>query len=491
MKVAIRADASTAIGTGHVMRCLTLADALRERGAAIRFVCRQAPGHLGNLIAEKGYEIAWLPERGNLAEDARVTHAAIADQAPWDWLIVDHYALDAAWERELRDLALKLMAIDDLADRSHDCDLLLDQNLQEAGRYAGLIPDACTMLIGPKYALLRPQFVEARKNLRVRDGRVSRLLVFFGGADAGGETLKALSAIRMLGRPDIAVDVVLGQTNPHRQEIEVACRDLSNVTLHCQAENMAELMAAADLFIGAGGTSSGERCCLGLPALVLATADNQITQSVALGHAGAHLYLGLASSVNMERLAQLIDEILQLPELLIHMEKCGQEIVDGRGTRRVADSLRPSWPIDLRDAKPADSSSLFAWRNHPDTRRHSLDSAEIAWDTHERWFTAVLADPNRELLIAEQSGQPVGVLRYDIEAGRAHISVYLVPGLAGQGLGARLLLAGEEWLRSHHPEVGILEAQIRPSNTASLGVFQSVGFAHDHTVLKKNIHDQH
>ena len=153
--------------------------------------------------------------------------------------------------------------------------------------------------------------------------------------------------------------------------------------------------------------------------------------------------------------------------------------------------MKSFWPIDLRHAKLADSRSLFAWRNHPDTRRHSLDPAEIAWDTHERWFTAVLTDPNRELLIAEQRGQPVGVLRYDIEAGRAHISVYLVPGLAGQGLGARLLLAGEEWLRSRHPEIGILEAQIRPSNTASLGVFQSAGFAHDHTGLKKNIHDQH
>ena len=295
----------------------------------------------------------------------------------------------------------------------------------------------------------------------------------------------------MLGRQDIAVDVVLGQANPHRQNIEMACRDLSNVTLHHQIENMAELMAAADLFIGAGGTSSWERCCLGLPALVLATADNQITQSVTLGHAGAHLYLGLASSVNMEHLAQLIDEILQLPELLIHTAKCGQDIVDGRGTARVANSMKSFWPIDLRHAKLADSRSLLLGAITPDTRRHSLDPAEIAWDSHERWFTAVLADPNRELLIAEQRGQPVGVLRYDIEAGRAHISVYLVPGLAGQGLGARLLLAGEEWLRTRHPEIRILEAQIRPSNTASLGVFQSAGFAHDHTVLKKNIHDQH
>ena len=119
-----------------------------------------------------------MPERGNLAEDARDTHAAIADQARWDWLIVDHYALDAAWERELRSLALKLMVIDDLADRSHDCDLLLDQNLQEPGRYEALIPKTCMTLIGPKYALLRPQFAEARRNLRVRDGCVSRLLVF-------------------------------------------------------------------------------------------------------------------------------------------------------------------------------------------------------------------------------------------------------------------------------------------------------------------------
>ena len=339
MKVAFRADASVQIGSGHVMRCLTLADALHERGAAARFICRQEPGHLGDLITARGYKLAWLPKCEDLLEDARHTHVALAGQAPWDWLVVDHYALDAKWEQSLRPMAKNVMVIDDLADRPHDCDLLLDQNLQEPGRYIGLVPDTSQSLIGPKYALLRPQFAAARKNLRSRDGHVSRLLLFFGGSDAGGETLKALSAIKMFGRSDLAVDVVIGQDNPHRAAIEAACRTLANVTLYCQVEDMAARMTSADLFVGAGGTSAWERCCLGLPALVLATAENQIAQSQALGHAGAQIYLGPAQSMMPERLALQIEALMSQPELLTSMAEQGRALVDGLGAERVKECL--------------------------------------------------------------------------------------------------------------------------------------------------------
>lgn len=338
MKVAIRADASTNLGSGHVMRCLTLADALRERGAEIRFVCRKLPGHMGDLITKKGYGLVWLSKYSSLAEDARDSYAALTDQAPWDWLVVDHYMLDAVWERELRAITDKLMVIDDLANRSYDCDLLLDQNLQEPGRYDGLIPETSAMLIGPKYALLRPQFAAARENLRVRDGRVSRLLVFFGGADADGETLKALSAIKMLGRPDIVIDVVLGQTNPHRQEIEAACRDLPNVALHCQVENMAELMAAADLFVGAGGTSSWERCCLGIPALSTAIADNQTAVCLALAKSGVVKYLGESTQTSVDSWCNGLNACIQ-DDWLVGASQRARELVDGLGAQRVVKAI--------------------------------------------------------------------------------------------------------------------------------------------------------
>ncbi|HDL08410.1 MAG TPA: UDP-2,4-diacetamido-2,4,6-trideoxy-beta-L-altropyranose hydrolase [Desulfobacteraceae bacterium] len=230
----IRADASVQIGTGHVMRCLTLADELRERGADIIFVCREFDGNLCGYIEEKHYIVHRLPVsneqehniEGNLKHavwlgadwqtDARQVEEIIKGvDTPPDWLVVDHYAIDERWEGHLRPYCKKIMAIDDLADRPHDCDLLLDQNFYEnlESRYDGLVPAWCKKLLGPKYALLRPEFREARKNLRKRDGHVKRIMIFFGGSDPSNETAKALEAVRMLNRPDIAVDVVVGAFN--------------------------------------------------------------------------------------------------------------------------------------------------------------------------------------------------------------------------------------------------------------------------------------
>ncbi len=484
MKIAFRADASVEIGAGHVMRCLTLADVLLSRGVETVFLCRKVDGHLGDLIRARGHGLDWLPDTGT---DADGSAAALAPGAPWDYLVVDHYGLSADWERAQRSLVKRILAIDDVANRAHDCDLLLDQNLQEAGRYDGLVPADGRLLIGPRFALLRPQFAAARGAIRV--GQVRRLLVFFGGVDAGGETLKALAALELLARGDLVVDVVIGQSNPHHAAIAQACGRLPGAVLHRQVEDMAAQMAAADLFLGAAGASSWERCCLGLPALVLATADNQIDQSTALAQAGAQAYLGPAATVTAEHLARALASLIELPELLIHMARQGAALVDGRGATRVANRLL-AVAVEIRRAQPGDCDYVFAWRNHPETRRYSLDSAEIDWQTHSDWFARVLADPERELLIAEEDGRPVGVLRYDLEAGCARISIYLQPGLGGRGLGVRLLLAAEAWLCRERGDVQALEAEIRVDNMASMAAFQAAGFSSMRTLLRKELRDR-
>lgn len=340
MKVVFRASASIEIGTGHVMRCLTLADALREQGAETLFLCQPTPGHLGALIEERGHRIHWLPASDSQAADGGHCKTALSGQGAWDWLVVDHYTLDAAWESALRSVCKRIMVIDDLANRPHDCDLLLDQNLQEPGRYTALVPAAATLLLGPKYALLRPQFAAARQTLAERDGKVRRLLVFCGGADATGETLKALAAIEKLARTDLAVDVVIGAANPHRAAIEKACRERAGTTLYCQVTDMAAHMAAADLFVGVGGTSSWERCCMGLPAVVWASAENQVAQSEALAIFGAHLYLGSLPSDIEAKLAPILDDLFKRPSLLMQMSQLAKDLVDGFGAGRVAKMMQ-------------------------------------------------------------------------------------------------------------------------------------------------------
>lgn len=360
MQVIVRTDASLQIGSGHVMRCLTLADELRERGEDVMFICREHPGSLIDLIMAKGYEVARLPEPAGfyVGHHDEAAHAswlgvpwqtdaaetiAVADGRQIDWLIVDHYALDRRWEEQLRQNASRIMVIDDLADRPHDCDLLLDQNLYQNmdNRYNGLVPGQCRKLFGPRYALLRPEFRIAREQLRERDGNVRRILVSFGGSDPTNETAKALQAIQILDRPlDIMVDVVVGSANPNKSEIKKFCREASYFTFHCQIENMAEIMAAADLGIGGGGATTWERCVLGLPSLTTILADNQSETSHAVAAAGATVLVGSTKNTTPGSLSGALHRLIADPAYMVRMAKQARRITGAREVwNPVIDSL--------------------------------------------------------------------------------------------------------------------------------------------------------
>jgi UDP-2,4-diacetamido-2,4,6-trideoxy-beta-L-altropyranose hydrolase len=318
------------------MRCLTLAHPLSQMGFDVVFICRDYPGNLCALITTRGYRVvrlAWAkPQRHESVQwkkDANETGDILRNEGLIEWLIVDHYDLDSRWERQLRQFTNKIMVIDDLANRQHDCDLLLDQNLHEdlEGRYENLIPKNCSKLLGPRYALLRPQFDRYRKNSIERDGRVKRILIFFGGGDPTNETAKSLHAMRSLKMPEIALDVVAGSSNPHREEIKSICSAMQNTTYHCQVDNMAELMAAADLTIGAGGTATWERCCLGLPSISIVLAENQLEGTVAVAAKGATQFLGWNRDVSCADLAAAVQAAMTDPARLKKMSKAALDIM--------------------------------------------------------------------------------------------------------------------------------------------------------------------
>ncbi|WP_341279850.1 UDP-2,4-diacetamido-2,4,6-trideoxy-beta-L-altropyranose hydrolase [Paenibacillus sp. FSL H8-0537] len=321
--VIIRADASGAIGTGHIMRCLSLADELASCGYCIIFISRLLEGNLRDYIIQRGYPFVGIPstaplERLDVAaveQDAQYTVQLCAKMHP-DWLIVDHYALDEQWEVSVKPHAGKLMVIDDLADRRHSADLLLDQNLSsdQEYRYRNLVPDDCKMLLGPSYLLLRPSFYEQRAALRRRGEEVKRLLVFFGGSDPTNETLKALKALNSLtanspmDTPLIHTDVVIGTANPRLEEIKQFCDEMTGVALHIQIENMAELIAAADFALGAGGVAMWERCYLGLPSAVAVVAENQADTVALAGQLGAVIEMGWHGQINSEQYADILNK---------------------------------------------------------------------------------------------------------------------------------------------------------------------------------------
>lgn len=363
-RVAFRTDASLEIGTGHVMRCLTLAEVLRENDVECFFLCRTHEGHLLDLIIKQGHSVIALPSVplfANSAEEGEPAHAnwlgaewvddtqqslhALAENPGGpaaDWLVVDHYALDARWEQVMRPACRRLMVIDDLADRPHDCDLLLDQSLgrtQEA--YAGLLPEAAITLIGPSYALLRPDFSHLRSESLERRTvpRLERLLVTMGGVDKDNVTTRVLEALNQAALPEnVTITVIMG---PHAPWLDEVSRQSAAMRWHTEVlvgvADMARQMAGSDFAIGAGGTTTWERCSLGLPSITVVLAKNQIAIAQTLDEVGAAIAVYNPTDFKSAFDTLLADD--NISAKLSRMSQAAARVADGNGAIKVAERL--------------------------------------------------------------------------------------------------------------------------------------------------------
>lgn len=355
MNIAFRVDASKQIGTGHFMRDFALANALKQHGAQIYFISRYLPPHLHIMLQEQGHEYVLLEnnhENENLDELAHAQWLGVSQaqdasdtinvlsKKKWDWIIIDHYALDYRWESLLRKFVTNILVIDDIADRKHDCDILIDQNyyIDMSIRYKNKVPNHCKLLLGPRYALLQKKFKQLHDEVIIRRGPVKRILVFFGGIDVNnytGNTIKVLSEIMI---QDLVVDVVIGEEQPFSEKIRKTCEKYG-YSLHVQTNKMAELMANADLAIGAAGSASWERCCMGLPALLVALADNQINIAKALDSYGACEYIDESIMKNATKLHNKIINIIEAQNKLSAFSKKAYSLVDGAGVERVFQTM--------------------------------------------------------------------------------------------------------------------------------------------------------
>ncbi|GGJ64245.1 UDP-2,4-diacetamido-2,4,6-trideoxy-beta-L-altropyranose hydrolase [Anoxybacillus voinovskiensis] len=358
MNIFFRVDASIEIGTGHVMRCLTLADELKKYGNRVMFICRMHKGHLCNFIESKGYEVARLPQIQEEIEwltphshwlgahwltDVHDTIQSLKKNAPIDWLIIDHYGIEENWQKEVRPYVKKIMVIDDLADRKHDCDLLLDQNYyaQMENRYRHLVKNETRLLLGPKYALIREEFKKVRLNLKERNGEVKRIVVFLGGSDPHNVTELVLEALKIEEFRNIEVNVIVGTSNIHKERIQNICSQVPRFHFHCQINNMAELMATADLAIGAGGTAIWERCYLGLPSLVIILASNQEQVIHALEWYGAVYNLGYKENICIEHIVCSLKKLINNKKILRDMSrKCRDLFGESLGNELVVSLLK-------------------------------------------------------------------------------------------------------------------------------------------------------
>jgi len=331
-RAAFRCDAGAALGGGHLMRCLTLAQALSARGWRAEFLCRDLPGAGLDRVTAAGFELHCLAD--DRPETAR---ACLGGDAP-GWLIVDHYGLDAAFERAACPPGWRVMVIDDLADREHDCALLLDQTPgRAAGDYEGRVPDSCMRLIGPDHALLRPDFAAGRP-AAAEAGALRRVLVAMGASDPANGTGAVLDMLAE--RHDLMVTVVLGAGAPHLVAVagQVEARGPAGRLL-VQHGDMAGLMAHHDAAIGAGGMTGLERAAMGLPALIVTLADNQALAASALHASGAARLIGDVRAPHWTGAVLPALDALAPPEVRIAMARAGLALVDGRGADRVAEAL--------------------------------------------------------------------------------------------------------------------------------------------------------
>lgn len=500
VKFVFRTDASFQIGTGHVMRCLTLAKALCAGGANCTFVCREHEGNLIEKIRQEGFECIALAKSTEIHEvydadesalmhanwlstnwqnDAQQTIHALGRESV-DWLVVDHYALDKRWEETFRPYVKKIMVIDDLADRHHDCDLLLDQNLVAnlETRYEQLLPEHCATLLGPQHALLQPEYAELHSRSPPRTGPVKRILVFFGGVDHHNLTGCVVSVFLTLNLEEIELDVVISSDSPHAAEIQSLAKLHNNITIHYSLPSLATLMLKADLAIGAGGATTWERSCLGLPSLLITLAENQKPIAAELHRRGLVHWLGHYDSVTKDRLHNSLQAALE-DKAIKDRSQALMTVTDGRGVQRVASVLALSSEIKLQ-ARPArldDEALLLRWANDPLVRINAFNSEMIDVETHKNWFRNRLrkTDYCKIYIIETQDKLPIGQVRFDLTHDGWSIDYSLDRFARGFGLGKRLIETAlfEFSVAQNHL---VVVARVKENNSPSISIFDSLGF---------------
>lgn len=498
MHVVFRVDASEQLGSGHVMRCSTLASMLKQQGVHVTFICRELQGHYCAWLEEQSFSVFHLtaPSSAKLicnssklhtkwlgvsmTQEIHETSEVLKSIGYVDWLVVDHYALDVTWESTMRTFCQGIMVIDDLADRMHDADILLDQNLQQRiGRYDENLPASCIRLLGPEFSLLRPEFSQIRSRMVSRNGVVNRILVFLGGADIRNVTSMVLNVLSEISIQSFTIDVVLTLGSPHLDEVQALCEKMPSCELHIQTNKMADLMASADLMIGGSGGATWERCCVGLPSVLISIAENQRANGQNAAYSRVAIYLGDDKDLSRDKLRSFLERLVCRPQLLRGIAKRALALVDGKGCSRVCAVLTLSGmtPLQARQAVLEDEDLLFAWANDPMTRANAFNSDPITTQTHRAWFADRLKNEKscRMYIIETNTKIPIGQVRFELVNHVWKVDFSIVSIFRGRGLGSSALKVALDKFGIDEP-CACVYAQVKSKNLASQKVFKQLGF---------------
>ena len=512
MRVVFRVDASLKMGTGHVMRCLALAQTLKENGANVEFICRKHERNLIDKIRSNKFTVYELGLSGEDKIDTKLSHSHwlgatqkqdasecidILKAEKTDWLIVDHYAIDEDWHRELKPYCEKLIAIDDLADRKHQCDILLDQTFgRQQDGYSALTPKGCELLLGSQYALLRPEFSKWRTYSIERRSKpeFKQLLINMGGVDVNdftGQVLDELKTCTLLS--DVHITIVMGGTAPHLESVKSKAIMLPYKTeVKVDIDNMAEIMANSDIAIGAAGSSTWERCCLGLPTIQIVIAKNQQFLAETL------------ACRNIVKLAKKVKETICLLEKSSKWMKgvgnSALEICDGMGTYKVFNKmtdrkifLEEFGEVDLCNyvnLNENDKLQALNMRNHPQIKKWMYSRDSISEENHFGFIKNLEIDIERRYFLVKQKDNIIGSINFskiNFE-NSVELGIYTNPFLQSKGAGKILESAASQYAFIEL-DVEKIKLEVFPSNERAIRFYNKCGFKFIDTkkINQKNI----
>ena len=479
MLIAFRTDASSAIGLGHLRRCISLAQALRETGGDSRFVMRASDIDAAAIVTADGFRVEILPHTLAAENDADAFCDLIEPDLP-RWVVVDHYAIDASWHRRVRHRwNCSIAAIDDLADRQLDVDALIDHNLVpkpgHKTRYASVMTrEPAAWLCGPRFALLGPAYAKAAK-LTI-ESTVRSIGIFLGGTDPSAMTPLVVEACRTVAKFNGPIEVASTSANAGLADLQAIAAVDTALTLSVDLPDLASFHARHGLQVGAGGGATWERCCIGVPTLALCVAENQRAVVPALHELDV---IRTVDSNDAASIGTAVAGLLEDREARRQLSDAGRALVDGRGATRIALSLMASDGrfLRMRKATLADAMPMWQWRNARATRQASRQADEIPFDAHLAWMNGTLGNPKRHLFVATAGSIQVGVVRFDRLDGPEdyEVSLYLDPALHGLGLGQAMLSSGESAISSLFGDVTI-HAEVLPDNPASQRLFVAAGY---------------
>lgn len=460
----MRADASVTTGTGHAMRCLSLAQALVDGGHQVVLAAAELAPSLSRRFEAESVDVAHIDLAG--PDDDLHQLEALAGRMGADVVVVDGYQFDSDYVAGIARHG-RVLIVDDLGRAGLDAGLVVNQNhYAAAADYPSRAPDT-ELLLGPRYALLRREFASGPPARRAV-GDLDRVLVSLGGSDPQDATRRLMVALRHV--PELRV--IVGALHSDRQRLadEVVA---AGGTVLADVADMPAQLAWADLVVGAAGTSALEFASAGLPAVLVVAAENQERVARSLERAGTAINLGRPDAAVAERLADVLDALSTDAERRERMSAAGRHMVDGRGASRVVACMEAA--LVLRPATERDDRILFEWANDPTVRAASFSTAPIPWEEHRAWLRTRLGDPHSRLYVADLAGQPIGAARFALQPPRATIAVSVAAEARGRGIGERLIALASHRLFAETKVTGI-DAWIRPGNAASIRSFVAAGY---------------